>query len=187
MTAVAKVASEEDRPSERRMTFFEHIEELRQRLKVIVIVVVVLFALFLTTGIGSVTVSGTQIPMLIPALGPTNPNVATQFVVAMKNYLVPERVGGIPLNFSFAPPWDAYVVMFKVAFFLAAVVGSPVIVYELGQFIGPALKPSEKRLILRITVPVVAMFLFALPMLALYVVGYGAAVRVEHARARAKT
>ena len=94
MTAVAKVASEEDRPSERRMTFFEHIEELRQRLKVIVIVVVVLFALFLTTGIGSVNVSGTQIPMLVPALGPTNPNVATQFVVAMKNYLVPERVGG---------------------------------------------------------------------------------------------
>src|SRR2546422_718999 len=69
MTAVAKVASEEDRPSERRMTFFEHIEELRQRLKVIVIV------------------------------------------------------------------------------------------YELGQFIGPALKPSEKRLILRITVPVVLLFL----------------------------
>ena len=288
MTAVAQVSSEEDRPSERRMTFFEHIEELRQRLKVIVIVVVVLFALFLTTGIGSVTVSGTQIPMLIPALGPTNPNVATQFVVAMKNYLVPERVGGIPLNFSFAPPWDAYVVMFKVAFFLAAVVGSPVIVYELGQFIGPALKPTEKRLILRITVPVVllflsgvtlcfivvlpftfnllysvqtvlganflvlygddfidfvllftlafglafqlpvlmyglsalgivpsnfwkkywrfaaigiflfgaiitpdgsgiTMFLVALPMLGLYVVGYGAAVRVEHARARAKT
>ena len=49
MTAVAKVASKEDRPSERRMTFFEHIEELRQRLKVIVIVIVVLFALFLTT------------------------------------------------------------------------------------------------------------------------------------------
>src|SRR2546428_670426 len=188
MTAVAKVASEEDRPSERRMTFFEHIEELRQRLKVIVIVIVVLFALFLTTGIGSVDVGGAQVPMLIPALGPTSPNVATQFVVAMKNYLVPERVGGIPLNFSFAPPWDAYVVMFKVAFFLAAVVGSPVIVYELGQFIGPALKPSEKRLILRITVPVVLLFLslVALPMLALYVVGYGAAVRVEHTRARAK-
>ena len=31
MTAVAKVASEEDRPSERRMTFFEHIEELRAK------------------------------------------------------------------------------------------------------------------------------------------------------------
>src|SRR2546428_13100501 len=49
--------------------------------------------------------------------------------------------------------------MFKVAFFLAAVVGSPVIVYEMGQFIGPALKPSEKPLLLRITAPVVALFL----------------------------
>src|SRR5207244_8880705 len=115
-------------------------------LKVIVVVVVVLFALFLTTGIGSVNVSGTQIPMLIPALGPTNPNVATQFVVAMKNYLVPERVGGIPLNFSFAPPWDAYVVMFKVDFFLAAVVGSAVIGFVLGPFIGTARHPSEYAL-----------------------------------------
>ena len=33
----------------------------------------------------------------------------------------------------------------------------------------------------------ITMVLVALPMLALYVVGYGAAVRVEHARARAKT
>src|SRR2546428_1982381 len=49
--------------------------------------------------------------------------------------------------------------MFKVAFFLAAVTGSPVIAYEMGQFIGPALKPSEKRLILRITLPVVVLFL----------------------------
>src|SRR5213594_967440 len=159
MTAVEKVASSEDRSSERRMTFFEHLEELRQRLKVIVIVIVVLFALFLTTGIGSVTVSGTQIPMLIPALGPTNPNVATQFVVAMKSYLVPDRVNGIPLNFSFAPPWDAYVVMFKVALFLAFVTASPFIAYEIGQFVGPALKPSEKRLIFRVTLPVLALFL----------------------------
>ncbi|TMA06932.1 MAG: twin-arginine translocase subunit TatC, partial [Methanobacteriota archaeon] len=161
------------------------------------------------------------------------------------------------------------------------------IVYELGRFIGPALKPSERRLVVRITVPVlllflsgvllcfivvlpftfnllfsvqnllganllilygdsfidfvllftvafglafqlpvlmyglsalgivssefwkkywrfaaiaiflfgaiitpdgsrITMFLVALPMLALYVVGYGAAIRVEHTRARAK-
>src|SRR5438128_3059895 len=270
------------------MTFFEHIEELRQRLKIVVIVVLILFALNLTTAIGSVRLGSMQVPMLVPALGTNNANIATQFFVGMENYLVPDRVNGIPVNRSFSPPWDAYVVMFKVAFFLAAVTGSPVIAYEMGQFIGPALKPSEKRLILRITVPVVAlflsgvalcfivvlpftfnllysvqtvlganflvlyvadfidfvllftlafglafqlpvlmyglsalgivpsdfwkkywrfaaiaiflfgaiitpdgsgitMFLVALPMLGLYVVGYGAAVRVEHARARAKT
>src|SRR5207247_3433250 len=157
--SVASLAKVDDQSGPRRMSFFEHLEELRQRLKAVMIVVIVLFALFLTTGVGTVTIAGTQVPMLVPALGPGSNNVATQFFFAMKSYLVPDRVNGIPLNFSFAPPWDAYVVMFKVAFFLAAIVGSPVIVYELGQFIGPALKPSEKRLILRITVPVVALFL----------------------------
>src|SRR5256712_7465834 len=159
MTAVAEVASEGDRRNERRMTFFEHLEELRQRLRIVIIVVIVLFVLNLTTSVGAVAIGSTQVPMLLPALGPTSPNIATQFFIAMKDFLVPERVGPIPLNFSFKEPWDAYVVMFKVAFFLAAVTGSPVIVYELGRFIGPALKPSEKRLILRITLPVVVLFL----------------------------
>ena len=159
MTAVAKVASEEDRPSERRMTFFEHIEELRQRLRMIVIVVVALFIINLTTSVGAVSIGSTQVPMLLPALGPTSPNIATQFFIAMKNFLVPARVGPVPLNFSFKEPWDAYVVMFKVAFFLAVVTGSPVIVYELGRFIGPALKPSERRLLVRITLPVLLLFL----------------------------
>src|SRR6266568_154054 len=141
------------------MSFFEHLEELRQRLKAVMIVVIVLFALFLTTGVGTVTIAGTQVPMLVPALGPGSNNVATQFFFAMKSYLVPDRVNGIPLNFSFAPPWDAYVVMFKVALFLAVVAASPFIAYEIGQFVGPALKPSEKRLIFRVTLPVLALFL----------------------------
>ena len=101
---MAKVASEEDRPSERRMTFFEHIEELRQRLRMIVIVVVALFIVNLTTSIGAVGIGSTQVPMLLPALGPTSPNIATQFFIAMKNFLVPARVGPVPLNFSFKEP-----------------------------------------------------------------------------------
>src|SRR5256885_10401116 len=77
----------------------------------------------------------------------------------MKNFLVPARVGPIPLNFSFKEPWDAYVVMFKVAFFLAAVTGSPLTVYQVGRFIAPPLKPTERRLIVRITLPVLLLFL----------------------------
>jgi len=159
MTAVAEVASEGDRRNERRMTFFEHLEELRQRLRIVIIVVIVLFVLNLTTSVGAVMVGGVQVPMLLPALGPTSPNIATQFFIAMKNFLVPARVGPIPLNFSFKEPWDAYVVMFKVAFFLAAVTGSPLTVYQVGRFIAPALKPTERRLIVRITVPVLLLFL----------------------------
>src|SRR2546427_11365533 len=141
------------------MTFFEHLEELRQRLRIVIVVVIILFVLNLTTSIGPVPIGSTQVPMLLPALGPTSPNIATQFFLAMKNFLVPARVGPVPLNFSFKEPWDAYVVMFKVAFFLAAVTASPLISYQIGQFIGPALKPSEKRLIIRITLPVAVLFL----------------------------
>jgi len=156
---VAEVASEGNRPSERRMTFFEHLEELRQRLRIVIVVVIILFVLNLTTSIGAVSIGSAQVPMFLPALGPTSPNVATQFFLAMKNFLVPARVGPVPLNFSFKEPWDAYVVMFKVAFFLAAVTASPLIVYQVGRFVGPALKPTERRLIIRVTVPVLLLFL----------------------------
>lgn len=149
----------ENLEDQRRMGFWDHVEELRRRLKVVVVAVLVLFVLFLTTGLGSLAIGDAQVPMLVPALGTTSSNVATQFFLAVKAYLVPSRVGGLPLNFSYQQPWDAYVVMFKVAFFLAAVAGSPVAVYELGQFMGPALRPSETRLIRRITGPVLALFL----------------------------
>ncbi len=149
----------ENLEDQRRMGFWDHVEELRRRLKVVVVAVLVLFVLFLTTGLGSLAIGDAQVPMLVPALGTTSSNVATQFFLAVKAYLVPSRVGGLPLNFSYQQPWDAYVVMFKVAFFLAAVAGSPVAVCELGQFMGPALRPSETRLIRRITGPVLALFL----------------------------
>ena len=141
------------------MTFWEHLDELRHRFKITFIVILVFFVLFLTTGIGQVTIGSAQVPMVVPALGPTSNNTAIQFFLAMKAYLVPDRVGNIPLNFSYGQPWDAYVVMFKVAFFLAIVFAAPSIVYELAQFVGPALRPSERRLILRITVPVFLLFL----------------------------
>src|SRR5467141_4941557 len=78
MTPVAEVASEEIRPSERRMTFYEHLEELRQRLRIVIVVVILLFVLNLTTSIGPIPIGSAQVPMLLPALGPTSPNIATQ-------------------------------------------------------------------------------------------------------------
>ena len=149
---------------DKRMGFWEHIDELRSRLKAIFVVVIVLFVLFLTAGVGQITIGSTTVPMLVPALGPTSNNVAAQFFLFVKSYLVPDRVGGLPLNFSYQQPWDAYIVMFKVAFFLAIVFGSPFIIYELAQFVGPALRPSEKRIILRITLPVLLLFLAGVTM-----------------------
>ena len=148
-----------DRAGERRMSFFEHLEELRQRLKVVVIVVIVFFVLFLTTAVGSVDIGSTTIPMLVPALGPGESPVANQFFLWLKSYLVPAQVNGLPVQFAFRQPWDGVVVQIKTAFFLALIFASPVIAYEVGRFVGPALKPSERHLIFRVTLPILILFL----------------------------
>ncbi len=171
-TDVARPDRDEDSEDQKRMSFWEHLDELRVRLKRIFFVIIVLFGLCLVTSIGQITIGSTQVPMLVPALGPLSTNVASQFFTAMKEYLVPDRIGGLPLNFSYQQPWDAYVVMFKIAFFLAIVVGSPYIVWEMGRFIGPALRPSERRLILRITLPVLFLFLAGVVMCFLVVLPF---------------
>ncbi len=156
---VASEGAAEDAPDQSRMTFWEHLDELRRRLKVTFVLVLVLFVLFLTLGIGTVTIGSATVPMLVPALGPTSNNLAAQFFLALKAYLVPNQVAGLPLNFGYLQPWDGYVVMFKAAIFLAIVFASPSIAYEAAQFLSPALRPSEKRLIARVTVPIVVLFL----------------------------
>lgn len=148
-----------DVSSEKRMTFWEHIEELRARLKIIIAALLVLFVLFMTFAMGSVTLGTVSIPMVVPAFASDQTPMANQFFLMLKAFLVPPLVNGIPLHFSFKTPWDGVLVQIKAAMFLAILVGSPVIVYELGAFIGPALKPSERRLILRIAAPVLILFL----------------------------
>ncbi len=169
MTALATPTVDEDRASERRMTFFEHLEELRQRIKVVLVVVLLFWTLFLTTAVGSLDLGDTRIPMLVPALGPGQSPVANQFFLWLKSDLVPSQVDGQNVSFTFRQPWDGVVVQIKTAFFLAVILSFPAIAYEIGQFIGPALKPSEKRLIFRVTLPTVLLF-FAGVLLCLIVV-----------------
>jgi len=140
-----------DLPDEARMSFWEHIEELRDRLKVVIFTVLVLFVVFMTFGVGTVTLGGSTVPMLVPAIG-TDP-VSSQVFLALVALLKPSWV-----QLAAAHPWDGVLVQVETAVFLAAVVGSPVIVYEGMRFIGPALKPSEKRLLARMVVPISAFF-----------------------------
>lgn len=137
------------------MTFWEHIEELRRRLKVVIVVILLLWIIFMTFSVGQITVGSYRIPMLVPAFAADSVPVANQFFLILVDYLKPSYV-----NLSSVHPWDGVLVQIKVAMFLAFVVGFPLIAYEFGKFIGPALKPSEKRLIMRMTVPVVVLFFF---------------------------
>jgi sec-independent protein translocase protein TatC len=158
-TALAQSVSEADRPSERRMTFFEHLEELRQRLKVVLAAVLVFFVLFVTTAGAFVDIGSARIPMLVPALGPRETPIANQFFLWLKGFLVPAQIDGQTVSFTFRAPWDGVVVQLKTALFLALMVTSPLTAYEVGRFVGPALKPSERRLLFRVTLPILVLFL----------------------------
>jgi sec-independent protein translocase protein TatC len=121
--------------------------------------VLVFFVLFVTTAGAFVDIGSARIPMLVPALGPRETPIANQFFLWLKGFLVPAQIDGQTVSFTFRAPWDGVVVQLKTALFLALIVTSPLTAYEVGRFVGPALKPSERRLLFRVTMPILVLFL----------------------------
>jgi sec-independent protein translocase protein TatC len=154
------------------MSFWEHLDELRGRLKVIFVSFVILFAVFMTFSIAPIRIGSVDVPFLIPAFAADQAPVGGQLFDALLHYLVPKSVNGHVVNVTAASLVDGIIVEIKTAMFLAVLVDSPIIVYELSRFIGPALKPSEKRLILRITLPVLLLFLGGVILCLLFVLPF---------------
>jgi sec-independent protein translocase protein TatC len=157
--AATPLAASADSEDKRRLSFWAHFDELRSRLKIIFVTFIILFAVFMTFSVAPVRIGSTQVPLLVPAFAADQAPVGGQLFSALLNYLVPKTVSGHVVNVTAHSVVDGVVVEIKTAMFLAVLVDSPIIVYELWLFIGPALKPSEKRLILRMTVPVLLLFL----------------------------
>lgn len=145
----------EETPSERRMTFFEHLEELRARLKVVIVFILIFFVFFIGFNIVPVTIGETTILLPIPGILTESNEVIADRVF---NYFV-EQYKPPNVNLTTLHPWDGVVVEVKVAFFLALLAAAPVTAYEFGKFVGPAMKPSEKRMVARIAAPVLTLFI----------------------------
>src|SRR2546426_10371305 len=133
--------------------FFENLEELRRRLRFVVYAFLFAFVIFLTFSFQFVVVQGVPMWLPLPTLN-LQESISQQFFVALRVWLVPAYVNPVVLT-----PWEPVIVQFKVALFLAIVVTSPISTYEFWRFVAPALRPKEKRLILRVSIPVVLLFL----------------------------
>jgi sec-independent protein translocase protein TatC len=133
-----------------RMGILEHIEELRERLKWSFLTIIILFVFFSGFQARVANVGGASIPYPYP--DPLRP-FASQFFNLALDYLKPPGVSSSVLG-----PAEAIVVQFKTALFLSLLVGMPMISYQMGMFIGPALRPREKQTILRLLVPSMALF-----------------------------
>jgi sec-independent protein translocase protein TatC len=103
------------RPHPDKMTFLEHLEELRQRL--------VRSCMYLAGGFA----------------------VCWGFHEQIFHFLTePMRKGGFKEQFIFTSPAEALMLYMKMAFFVGIFVASPFVLYELWAFISPGLYKNEK-------------------------------------------
>lgn len=111
------------------MPFFEHLDELRRRLFVIAILVIV--------GSTALYALGWDIYAIIMApvirvLGDQSPTVFG--------------------------PFEAFTLKFKVALYGTLIAGSPIIIWQIMAFFLPALKPRERRYVVPTFIAMVALF-----------------------------
>lgn len=136
----------DDRP----MSFLEHLEELRSRLLRAFVAFVIALAVVFLVHIDVGTVGGVPVP--VPSVSLTNP-LPAQLLIGMIGYLVPSNVTPLVLSAQ-----EFFVQELKVGLFLAVAISMPVTVYEVAQFVAPALYANERRLILRVAAPAGALF-----------------------------
>lgn len=140
----------------REMSFWDHIDELRRRLVVMLVAVGGFTIFFFTFRLQPATLGGVNIWVPVPTLTDTVSSAAVRQMVAD---LVP-RVPAIPQNVTLVVtgPFDAVMVTLQVSFFLGLVFAMPVVVYQLVRFVAPALRPRERRALLRWVAPAALLF-----------------------------
>jgi sec-independent protein translocase protein TatC len=108
-----------DSNPEGRMTVFEHLGELRRRLVISIVAVVV---------------AGTVVFIVAPEI--------ISWLIQFYNDSAPK---GTPNKFIFTGPLDAFATRLKIATYGGIVLALPVWLWELWRFITPGLNPKEKK------------------------------------------
>lgn len=115
--------------------FWEHIDELKRRLKVVIITVLAttaFFALFPSNPIDMFSLNFWLTGLYKPAV--------SVVLIWLKNFIAPKELQIISLEIG--APFEIY---FLASLLLGLIVSSPVIAYEVYKFIDPALYPSERK------------------------------------------
>ncbi|HUR63444.1 MAG TPA: twin-arginine translocase subunit TatC [Candidatus Thermoplasmatota archaeon] len=132
---------------EARLGLWEHVEELRRRLLVVAAALVAGLALAMTTRLAA----WHGIPYPVPEFYDT---VAAQLFRAAAAHLVPPGVQLIVTS-----PMDGFSAQFSVALGVGAALALPVLLYQAGRFVAPALRARERRLLALALLPATLLFL----------------------------
>lgn len=123
------------------MGLLDHLRELQSRLKVIVLAVALLMLFLFTFALQPVHLGGVEVAVPMPSF---TENIAAQTFRLVAQQFVPPGVELVVFS-----PVSGALVQVEVALVLAVLVATPLIAYELGSFLTPALMPSERRLLMR--------------------------------------
>ena len=140
------------------MSFMGHIKELINRLRTIIIAVVI----------------STIIVMIVPvsldfsnvsAVNPYYPTLTSSTIMNLQEKFLPAEAELLPL--SFLAPLEVYLF---VAIILCVGISMPIISYEIYKFINPALYKHERNAILQLLISFVGLFAFVFIFGYLYIV-----------------
>lgn len=129
---------------------FRNLDEIRRRVTRILIVFGIFTTIFITLRIQDVTILNHTFLFLYPSLFH---NSGSQFLLLVEKHVLPAGTTIFVLK-----PADGVLADLDVSMFLALIFTMPVIVKEIGEFIGPALKKREKDALRSAIIPATLLF-----------------------------
>ncbi len=136
---------------ELKMSFWEHLEELRKRTIYVLVTVCSIAVFCFIFGLRPVNIGGTTFYYPFPEL---YNNINTQVFNQIRGDLIRDpRIELIPIGIA-----DTMIVQVEISLFLGILFGMPVIVYHFGKFIAPGLYPNEKSIIIKTAFPATILF-----------------------------
>jgi sec-independent protein translocase protein TatC len=134
------------------MTFLQHFREFQKRLVRIGATFFVFFAIMIMFRLDTAPIGGFTVPYLYPDIFNA---VAIQFFKFLYVNVAPPFAVAPPAVLA---PAEGIMVEMKIAMFLALALSMPMIVYQMGRFLAPALRPKEKKLLMKTAVPATILF-----------------------------
>ncbi len=132
------------------MGLLEHVDELRHRLLVSLAAVLVGILIALGVAVDTTTLAGWMVP--VPRFAIYD-SLATQLFRAAAADLVPPGV-----QLVVTTPMAGFTAQFKWSLGIGLLLGMPVVLWQLGGFFAPALRPREARALRVAVLPAVLLF-----------------------------
>jgi len=131
--------------------YLAHLRELRQRMLRCLFTVAFFYAIFFLFEFVPAGALG-GVPLYAPEFSPFHP-VAGQVLGRMIDDLIPPDISVFQVS-----PFEVPVLYVQIALTMALVCSLPMLLYQFGRFVMPALYPHERRVLLRLIGPGLALF-----------------------------